>query len=269
MMAQEAYHRYGHGELMLLLNTDYQISRHSLLAAIRHFQDRPELDVLMPRRRTRIAFTVTGLFCRYKEFLQSRWKKTSSLTGSVTVTDLYGSVCIPDVIKQLRSPRSTSRRSPVAGQLLVLIAGRGLSYHYAHDMTVVNIAPRSFFQLCRQYVRQQISSLQQLRHIRLICALFGACLVLISVLIPIVIGYCLYLALHLHEPTMLLVCVALLSIFLLSAIWDDSELRLRQKISYIIGLPMTYGLFYLLSISQIGVLFGAVLTLRKPSYRQS
>jgi hypothetical protein len=49
-----------------------------------------------------------------------------------------------------------------------------------------------------------------------------------------------------------------MSAMLLSAIWDSAQLKIRQKILYSFGVPVTYWLFYAVSLARLVTLFGYV-----------
>lgn len=64
------------------------------------------------------------------------------------------------------------------------------------------------------------------------------------VLLPIALTYAIYLAASLHEPDMLVLTIGLFSICMVAAIWLNSRLKLVQKLSYSLLLPITFAYFY-------------------------
>jgi hypothetical protein len=85
---------------------------------------------------------------------------------------------------------------------------------------------------------------------------------LVATLLPLVLGYFLYLALRLQQPSFLLISWALLSGWLLLAIWDDEYLRLRQKTGYSLFVPATFLVFCILTLIQPIVMLRGLLPAR-------
>ncbi len=69
----------------------------------------------------------------------------------------------------------------------------------------------------------------------------------VTLALPPLLGYFVFMAVQLHEPTMLMISWAAFGLALLFAIWWDDQLGWWQKISYSLLLPVTFLPLYLLS----------------------
>lgn len=72
-----------------------------------------------------------------------------------------------------------------------------------------------------------------------------------SISLPILVTYLIYLALILHEPAMLMLTWALLSVFLLLSIWGESVRPFGDRLRLSLLIPASLPLFYVLVISNL------------------
>jgi hypothetical protein len=68
---------------------------------------------------------------------------------------------------------------------------------------------------------------------------------------PIVSSYFVYTAIRLHQPALLLVCLAMVTIWFSLAIWDNQRLSTTQKLKYTLGIPIMYGPLYIYTVLRL------------------
>lgn len=268
------YQRHGAGQLVMELRCTDMLDKSALSNAVKHFNMEQDLAVLNPANEVASAFSVAGLFQKYLTFLSQRPKKFASITGSEYLVE-QAAIYRRDTFLDLYKATAKQRHGEAAG---LSFGNKRVRTYYASDV-IINTPPQvSLYRLLKhQYGLQQWRLQVLVADRRLFFAHaadyakfltwfrlpFAVCVGAAAAALPILLGYFMYLAFGLHEPTLLLVSAATLGIFLLFAIWDDGQLKLRQKLAYSAGFPMTYGLFYLLSFVQIFVVFGSILPRKK------
>ncbi|HEY1835829.1 MAG TPA: glycosyltransferase family 2 protein [Candidatus Saccharimonadales bacterium] len=258
---QQAFRCHGNGQFVLTLPANSYLDNEALARASRHFAGQPDLDMLKPGEQIIPAPAITRLLETYRALLAKRINKFLSTAG-LDVSQ-GGAACYrANAFKQRNR------------------AGEQLQTHYAHDVIVNMPAQSSYAEL---FVH---SYSERVRHLQLAAVLLGSrrsldllrprtwlragymfCSAIISVTGPLLVAYFLYLALSLHEPTLLLCIMVGLSAFLLFSIWEAEQLKPHQKATYAFGIPMVYGLFYLLSVSHLLAVFGAAIPTRAPAFR--
>ncbi|HEY5442811.1 MAG TPA: glycosyltransferase family 2 protein [Candidatus Saccharimonadales bacterium] len=224
--ALSAYKSYGQGELVMTLNADGLVDKTALRRAVDHYNQQPSTDVVIPHQRPMTVTTLGGLLQAYLAFLAKRAHKAASVFGT---TDTFNgeNVCY-------RREAFRSQLSP-AKQV------------FAADVVIHTPADQSYYRLCRQYYRSQLSRLQTLKKRRpanLLAAVLSLCGGLAALLVPLLISYFIFLAVGLHEPLFLMLSMAVLSVFLLFAVWEDEQLKFRQRLTYTLGIPVMYSLLY-------------------------
>jgi hypothetical protein len=262
LAAFNAYRRYGHGDMVLLLEAGQALERRALLTAVRHGNAEPGIDALVLNRRVGPARTVVGVLHSYESLLRNRVRKfTSLLWVDYMLPDDEAILCTRDAFKRIAKGESVGRTQ------------------YASDTVVHERPAPSLDALLSGRYRLQLARWQALTELgqptmqtarmrtrtwlRLTLAYVTGAMALAA---PLVLGYFVYLALRLHEPTFFTLSLACFSIFLLLTIWGDEYLRPREKIVRSIGLPLTFGLFALFAFVQpLVLLIGLVSSLELQS----
>ncbi len=260
--------KYTQGDLILQLDAANILNKQAISTAVKHFNMEPNVDSLTYNRRIISAYSTVGLFQKYPELLRSRSKKAASVFGGG-----YSGLGEDAIYRRsmLLAPRKPGRSAANERDKQQPSEARGRS-HYASDVIVYAAPFRSFYGLMRHYYGRQLSKVATLRQavrsaaraggygglvawLRLLAAL---CTGLVALSVPLLLSYFVYMAIGLHEPDLLFVSGGLLSIVLVAAIWGEEQLALRQKVGYILGIPTTYGLFYLVSLVSLGTACGAI-----------
>jgi glycosyltransferase involved in cell wall biosynthesis len=235
---KRAVKQHSNGDLIMPISAGGYIGRGALGSAVQHFIYDADIDALNLNEQVDIQVSVTGLFERYLTLLTKRQHKFMSITGLM--------VNISQV--------AVYRRSAFVGEH----ARTWLTVRYAHDTQVTLPAPASSFQLFgRKYQNYVLALKGQRRHLSWASIGYVFCTSILSLCGPFLIGYFSYIALYLHESRLLLLSVAGLSAFLVIAIGEESRLNTRQKMAHVFGVPITFCLFYFLSLTRLVALVSA------------
>jgi hypothetical protein len=127
--------------------------------------------------------------------------------------------------------RKTDVRSAVWRREAVLGNTKAVAY-YAAD-TAIQSLPYSIKRTVRQNPRLG------LRHAAVIISM------------PTFLSYLLYLAVNLHQPALLIASLIVTGLWFGLAIWDSQHLKMRHKISYTLGVPLTYLPIYVLAVLRL------------------
>jgi len=253
--SQIAYKKYGSGELVMLLEATSILDKKALSNAARHFNIEQGIGVLDFKHDVQFVYSTIGLFQKYENLLQYGSKKFISVSKSDYSVNTINVLCRSDVFMAFRKhAKKTS------------IGNKNARSYYANDAIIYTAPMPSFFHLLRQRYRLQRNRARSiwlqrklffrnapdytkfLTWFRLPLAVFMG---IVALFVPILLTYFLYMTVKLREPDLLLLSCAVLGIFLLSAIWSDDHLRLHRKLVLILLLPVTYGVFYVMSFVQI------------------
>lgn len=270
------YRRHGTGEIVMTLKAANTLDKFTLSAAAQHFNMGPGISVLNPALVPVSSWNVAGLFQKYQNLLGQRARKFGAASNSeyaMNESTLYRY----DTFLALYRAKG-SKLLPESAAAGLRLGNRQARAYYASDVIVYTPALASVYALLKQHYLMQCSRLRILiagrrlffaaspDHTRFLTCVrlpFAACASLVAATGPIVLGYFTYLAFKLHEPTLLLVAGSLLSVLLLFAIWDDDQLRIRQKLTYSLGIPITYSLFYVLAFVPTFVLLRTAMVGKK------
>jgi len=228
-----AMKRYGNGQLVMTLPAGSVVNEETFLRATRHFAYDAGLEAIKCIEQINSSLHITGLFEKYHALLGRRTDKFLSA---------FGWMGHPGRVAMYRADAFPLR------------LGKRPRVRYAHDVAVTVPAFDSYAKSFGYSYRAYIQSLRlsvgwyrgSLAHMT-----YALCSAIVSMSGPLLAAYFLYVALYLHEPTLLLLAVAGLSAFLLVAIGETRLLKRRQKAAYAFGVPMMYALFYLLSFSRL------------------
>jgi cellulose synthase/poly-beta-1,6-N-acetylglucosamine synthase-like glycosyltransferase len=238
------YKKYGSGELILLLTAQDIVDRQALNKAVRYFNAESDIGAISLRRRLLSNLTAIGLLQHYIELLGHRSQKFTSMSHTGYISAYVRT-----------SGAAMYRRE-------TLLGNNKLRAYYASDVIAYTEPLPSLYRLMQKHYRLQLDHLQALRDRRRLVP-FTVCAGLAALCVPVLLSYFIYLAVSLHEPTFLLLSWVALSVWLLTAIWGDQQLRLWHKATYSTLIPVTYALFYIISFVPIFVTLGAAVSRRR------
>lgn len=236
---QRAVKHYSSGELVLSIPAGGYVEPEALKAATKHFAQDESMDALNSNRFIDSHASVIGLFERYVTLIAQRSDKFLSEAG-----------LLQTVRRMTMYRRSAYLHKHTKAHLTI---------RYAQDVHVGVPALASYRKLFGRNYRAYVHVLRSVSkddrswlNLGYIC-----CSILLTLTGPLLLGYFLYVALYLHESTLLLLSIVGFSAFLVIAINEEGRFNVWRKAMYILGLPVTFALFYLLSVARLLALFVA------------
>jgi glycosyltransferase involved in cell wall biosynthesis len=217
--------RHIEGELVLVMDASSRIDRHAIRNLVRCYQDSPTVELWQPNVINSPGTDLWGLLSSYTSLLSQRPRKAASLLGW-SGTSRY-IICRYDALSKITG------RKPVS-----------LSSRYAPDVKLTGQDAAQPFRL--QQPKNGTGFMKR------VAQLVGIGQLVVTLLTPVLVSYFLYLAVALKEPLFLLLTMAGLALLLLFAIWENECFSFRQRLTYTIGIPVTYGWFYIRAV--IGLL---------------
>ncbi len=222
---------YGKGDLVLLLRPEVIVEK----TTIKEFVDRINRDgtiqALSPRFISKTNYTLTSLFQSYLNSVELRSNKSKNLVGINFSQDAV--ILKRDIFNTTFNTKNKTVNPKVIFDDSIILYAPAIN---TFGGLLLNKSKIKLEKL-KFYVSKSI--LWPILIIEIITSIF----------VPILIGYLIYLAISLHEPTLLLLSWGLLTVFLILAVWSDSHRSFHTKINYTLGIPITFILFYLESIA--------------------
>ncbi len=252
-----------HGEIVVVLDAAVTIDRHAIRRAVTHFNTNDTTQVINAKQIVRSPHSITGLLETYRDLTIN----ISQKSASVFQLNCYPGQCIfykrqllQSVLRFSAKNKRLNRKRLVNTSAFLKQGVQSGYCHYANDVIVYSRAPAKFRGLLSQQsqlsqTRAWLSNDYHLmstgrsgkykRLLALYHLLIVIAVVVTFLLAPPLITYFIYLAVRLHEPTLLVLVIVAVTAWLLFAVWGDEDLRWRQKIVYSFGIPITYGALYL------------------------
>jgi glycosyltransferase involved in cell wall biosynthesis len=243
---ESAYRKLSSGELVMVLGADSMLEKNAIKLGVIYLNNNDGVNKINLRLCIDSSWSVTGLYQQYISFLEQRILKFASIINSLRINE---EGCIYRKEYFMGANRRSIRNSLAAEQILP-------NAKYINNARIfVNrqyIYPVTFKLLHRKNLILWRRGNRGINYLSWLAIIYFISSSAFTVILPVLIGYFFYLAFWLHEPTMFVVCVILLGLLLVSAIWDEEEMSLLKKISYVIGLPIVVGLLLL------GAVYGAL-----------
>ncbi|HSX45493.1 MAG TPA: glycosyltransferase family 2 protein [Candidatus Saccharimonadia bacterium] len=266
-LVSEAFRRYGHGELVVCLKAGSVLGKNSLAKAAQHFNDNERVDAARLNQQAAHGLYISGLFQEFGLLFWSRSMKAASAfnrRGFESGQDNpYAILYSADAFRGLGHKRSKSIYKAVyASDSIVYVPCLTLSRLIGQTYSRKLNSLRSNFKITAS---AQVTKDDAGQILRLGASFLRA---LAWLVVPAILTYFTYLAVHLHEPTFILASWAAMALFAAFAIWEDEQLGLRQKLRYTLLMPINYGWFYIiLSLINYVVLLTSFLALRTKPFK--
>ncbi len=276
----DVYRAHAAGELVIWLQPGQLLDREALANAVRHFNSEPDLDGLVCSSRVGTAHTTASLFQHFEQLLSRRSQKFSSISNTDYAAAATGVLYNRTTASQLLPAASRKSTKNAGRQLFPLRLGnRSTHICYGSDAVLYSAPLASSIDLFRQRYRLQLRRFMAVKTYRPVFFARDASYTLFltwfrlplavgvglaALCIPILLTYFIYLAVSLHQPALYVLSWALLTLFMVLAIWDDERLKLRQKAAYTLLSPIVQPAFYVLSFVQLFVILRVFLGTRKP-----
>ncbi len=215
---RSAYQRYGEGELIMQIDDTCFIDSQTCTKLVWQYNAENQPDAMLLRSRVVSAFSMIGLFEFYSDILRNLVRKTRSVFDNIMLSsrryvifskNAFVKKAIVSVFYSAESGIHTSS----TGSLPTFMTDKNTSKH-----------PHS--------VKYWLLTMP---------------LTIFTIILPVSLSYFGYIAVGLHQPSLLLICIATVTLFLLLGIWWDDSLSLGQKVRYSLLAPITYIPFYIIS----------------------
>ncbi len=229
--------KYTHAELVLQLSAGSLLDKQAITNLVLRYNMEPSLGVARLNRRVLSAFSTVGLFQQYREMLGVGSKKLASLLNA-DYEHAIDVIYRREIFLSLHKPAKRPWRTAYASDAVVRYRPNSLFYG------LMRLQYQAQAEDFRSFWRQRRLS----AWLRLSLAL---CNGLITLLLPIVVSYFIYMAIALREPAFFVLSLIITAGLVLFAIWGDEQLKTLQKVAYSLLIPVTYGLFYVLSVVKV------------------
>lgn len=248
-----AYKRYGHGELVAIIECATDFDPSSIGNAVRTLlaNDRPASAVSFSQH-IRVGMKASSVMIRYDNLATHLALKTKSALSLLRVNEPFNILFRQDALQQMMQP----------GQCSAYFAQSAIVHQAPADTLLAPLTQRFRMQLQKvKHTTAIVSSLRDNRsfenwHQVIQPLILGAA----AVLLPVLLIYFFYLALVLHQPTLLLISWVILIAILVFSVWSSSSLSLQQKMLLGVFSPAAYLVFFIMSFMQIAVLLQILAT---------
>lgn len=245
-----ARERYAAGELILYLQPSDQLDATALKKAVAYFNSDKSVDSLIMAEQLQTSATVAGLIYKYLHLMQQRAQKISCRPISQSAR----------IIQRVALSTLDSQQQFYAADVSVIVKQRVSIFWLLGQQYKALLYRGRLAQARRRRLSDHTGAQQLLSHwLQLLVDLY---LGTAQLLMPLLTSYFVYLALSIHNTTLLFASWAMMAIFLGLAIWDNSHLGIRQKLVYTVGIPVTYMALFAISFLRIPVYVRLLLSRR-------
>lgn len=245
-----AYRRYGHGEIVVILNSTDTFDPEAIGRAVWHFNTHKNIATLHTHKLTDSTYSSIGLFQTYIESFMRLSNKLMGIFSYVHNQSNHAPLFY-------RKDAFLDRHTP--GAIRSHFADDVVSYHQPVAPSP-RLIKRSLLIKTRQLqsiTRRPKTGLSSWYLQRSLMLYIG----ILLVSIPFLVGYFIFLALVPHQPLPLLLCIGIASLFLLFGLWSDRQRPLSKKLLSSLLIPAGFIPLLLLLFVQLGLYTVAALSL--------
>lgn len=238
-----AYHRYGHGDFVLVLRDTDKLHETAIERSVWHLTTQQNTSQLRARPAIVTRYSNVGTLQTYTDALAYFWNK---FTNSFECTQKPGD----SEVLFYRTDTFFNRH----------MKSRAITFN-AEDVTVNQAATttRKFILRTHTAMQKQAAALLSLQYpadqstsksivFKGLLALFATSAAYASIALPFLLSYFVFLALVPHQPALLFVTMAILSIYILLGLWSHTGISRLRKIRLSLFLPAYFVPFYILTL---------------------
>lgn len=238
-----AYHRYGHGDIVLVLRDTDKLHEAAIERSVWHLNTQQNVSQLRARTAIPTRYSSIGTLQTFMDTLAYFWCK---FINSFEYTQKPNN---SDVLFY-RTDAFVNRH----------IASRATTFS-AEDVMVERSATTTRKLITHTYVvmQKQAAALLSLRYhtdqnnsksivLKGLLALFVTSAAYASITLPFLLSYFVFLALVPHQPALLFVTMAILSIYILLGLWSHPGISRLRKIRLSLFIPAYFVPFCVLTI---------------------
>lgn len=230
-----AYRRYGHGTIVVALDSRSCLERHAIEHGVRHFHSLATTSELQASTITTSRYSTFGLLQTYATALGYFWNKLINVIEGIPAVhtsrvSLYRA-------EAYANPRPHLTKTYFADD--VIVYRPATSFNRRSLTTAV-----AQFSLLYQALWHTASQRPLITGCR---RLFAICLGFLSLSLPLLLSYAIYLAIAAHQPLPLLVSITLIGVYVIVGLWSQPGRSWAQKLHLSLLVPICLVPFYALS----------------------
>lgn len=238
-----AYRRYGHGDIVLVLRDTDQLHESAIKRCVWHFNTQKNISRLRARTVIATRYSNIGTLQTYIDTLAYFWNKfTNSFeyTQKSNDSDVVFYRTDAFVNRHTASPSTTFSPEDVIVMRSTTTTRNFIMHTYA-GMREQVAALLSLHYPASQHNRKHII-------LRGLLALFVISAAYISIAMPFLLSYFVFLALVPHQPVLLFVTMTIVGIYILLGLWSHLGISRLRKARLSLFIPAYFVPFYILAI---------------------
>lgn len=266
------------GELIMVLDGDSALEKHTLANAVRHFAI-DDISALAANVRIIEQPSILSLLQQFEYLTIFRSKKLYTIANAEYVVGGSGAIYKRDILKKLKGFDESMRTEDVALSLAIASLGnKKFKLYYGSDVVVYTEPAPTYIGLFKQRYNWKLGNLQALfahkglffsrnpdsskflSWFRLPLIIWQEVMLLLE---PLLITYFIYLALVFKQPFLYGITWLAVSFLLAFAVWADDQLALRKKLRLIVYIPVMYNLLYILTVIQVLAMLKCLVNFKK------
>lgn len=265
-----ALKRAAKGDLLMTIDADSEIAKHSIKNAVRYFDEDPEIVGLAANVQIKENGTILALLQKFEHMIGYRSKKFYTLTNSEFIVGGVASTYRMEVIKNAKFYDTDTQTEDIG--LSMKIVSKGNLHQriiYAADVLALTEGVQSYKALFKQRYRWKLGMLQNiikygkmignndliysrmLTLYRLPMAVFSEIVLLIE---PILLVYIIYLSIIKDSPLTMLGAYLTITLYVLWTIWPDEHTKTKDKFRLSLYSPIMYFVFYIMNVVQLAAI---------------
>jgi glycosyltransferase involved in cell wall biosynthesis len=225
--------KYALGDIVMVLDAKDVLEKQSLKSAINLMNLRPTISAVNFKEVPINDYSIGNLINKYLSFSRSRLSKVNDYLGI-----------------NLNQSNTLYKKDTLLNLLSIKNNKLVYAQAYSYSSIVYKNSSINIFSILLQQTKLNFLNLKQefTRYKLLPLAIVN---IVSTVFTPLFISYILYMAVKLHEPTLLTLSLILISSINLISIWQDNKLAWNKKIVYSVTIPITFIFYYLISIFEL------------------
>lgn len=266
------------GSLVMTLDADSLIHKHSIANAVSYFAD-PKVVGVAANVRVLDSHTILGLLQKFEYIVAYRSKKFFSVTNSEFIVGGVASTYRTEVLKNVGFYDNDIQTEDIALSIKIVAEGNKENrIVYGADVIAMTEGVITFKALLRQRYRWKMGSLQSiLKYRRLVAnrsniysrmltwyrmpmAFFGEAMLLLE---PFAFGYVLHLCLQTDSLSLIIGAYITITIYLMWNILPDEHMGWSKKLQMSGYAPVMYFIMYIMNIVQLISIIHCLLNYRQ------
>lgn len=252
-----AYHRYGRGDVVVVLRDTDRLDTAAIQRSIWHFNAQKDISKLRASTIVSTHYSTIGLLQTYTKILTYFWNK---LANSFTYTQASDNMNVSFyrtkafLARYSHQQITTYNAEDVIAYRPAIIAHEIISHIHMTMARQVATLHRA-----ASWPNPKNTPTTWLR------ILFLVCIGYLCITLPLLLTYVVFLAVIPHQPILLFISIAILSTYLLIGLWSQTGMSRLQKIRLSLLAPIYFVPFYVLSIISSIVAIAILLRIARTS----